>query len=192
MPRHHEPIDDTDDSPHYSGPSKTQLKNAMLELQDLGEALLTLPEATLASLEMDDLLRTALRDLRRLTNHGARKRQLQFVGKLMRNEEVAPYRQALAEMQAGKVRDMNALKDVEHWRERLLTEEQALAALFKLRPAADTTQFRALVRNAKRERSLAIATAERTHAEPINGPFFRALFKVLRELLIAPPIQQES
>ena len=174
------PMDEDEDE----GLSRTQIKNAMLELQTLGAALLTLPETTLATLEMGDLLRTALRDLRRLTNHGAHKRQLQFVGKLMRNEHVAPYRQALAEMQTGQLRDMNALKDVERWRERLLTDDQALAALIKARPAGDTPQFRTLVRNAKRERTLALATAERTHAEPSNGPFFRALFKTLRDMLI--------
>jgi ribosome-associated protein len=166
------------------GLSRTQIKNAMLELQDLGAALLTLPEATLAALPMEELLRTALRDLRRLTNHGAHKRQLQFVGKLMRNEDVAPYRRALAEMQAGLARDINALKDIERWRTRLLTDDEALIAWAKAHPAGDTPQFRALLRNAKREREQSLATAERTHSLPNKGPFFRALFKALRDMLL--------
>lgn len=176
---------DAADDREDGGPSKTQLKKAMLELQDLGAALLQLPEATLAGLPMEDRLRDALRELRRLTNHGARKRQLQFVGKLMRDEDVAPYRRALAEMQAGKARDLLALKEIERWRERLLADDEALAAWAKDHPASDTPQFRALVRNARRERVQALATAARKHTEPDNGPFFRALFKALRTALPA-------
>ena len=184
MPKHTPPANSDDTDFDDRPPSKTQLKNAMLELQDLGAALLTLPEATLATLEMNDLLRTALRDLRRLTNHGAHKRQLQFVGKLMRNEDVAPYRKALAEMQAGQVRNIRALKDIEQWRERLLTDEDALGAWTATYPASDTPQFRSLVRNAQRERAQSLSTAARTHTEPSNGRFFRELFKVLRAVLI--------
>lgn len=177
---------DGDDDFEERGPSKTSLKKEMLELQDLGAALLQLPEIKLARLEMDDLLRTALRDLRRLTNHGARKRQLQFVGKLMRNEDVAPYRQALAALHAGQVRNLNALKDIERWREQLLTGDEGLAAWAKAHPEADTLQFRSLVRNARRERLLAIETARRNHTEPSKGPFFRSLFKALRDALVDP------
>lgn len=183
MRRHPEASDSSDE---FDGPSKTQLKKAMLELQDLGAALLTLPEPTLATLEMDERLRDALHDLRRLTNHGARARQLQFVGKLMRNEDVTPYRKALAEMQAGQARSIRALKDIEHWRERLLTEADAPDAWATIHPEADTPQFRALVRNARREREQSLATAERTHSKPANGRFYRELFKVLREVLIGP------
>lgn len=186
MPRKIVEPEPLDEDESLGNLSKTQLKNAMLELQDLGAALLTLPDATLATLPMDDLLRNALRDLRRLTNHGAHKRQLQFVGKLMRNENVAPYRQALADMQAGQARNIRALKDIEQWREKLLAGDTALAEWAATHPAADTPPFRALVRNARREREQSLATAERTHSKPANGRFYRELFKVLRETLLAP------
>ena len=176
---------DTEDF-QYDGPSKTSLKKAMLELQDLGAALLTLPEATLAALPMDDLLREALRDLRKLTNHGAHKRQLQFVGKLMRNEDVEPFRKALAEMQAGQARNIRALKDIDQWRERLLTDKAALTAWTTLYRNNDTPQFRSLVRNAQREREQSLATAARTHTKAANGKFYRELFKALRETLLEP------
>lgn len=186
MPRRSEQIPDIEDAGDASDLSKTQLKKAMQELQDLGAALLQLPEATLAKLPMHDPLREALRDLRRLTNHGAHKRQLQYVGKLMRLEDATPFRSALADMHAGRVRGINALKEIERWRDRLIDDETALAAWAKAYPASDTPAFRSLVRNAQRERKLAIATAERTHSELSNGPFYRALFKDLRDTLLAP------
>jgi ribosome-associated protein len=77
----------------YDGPSKTQLKNAMLELQDLGVTLLELPEEQI-DLLIDEVgpLREAMRDLRRITAHGARKRQASYVGKLLRDVDVEPLR----------------------------------------------------------------------------------------------------
>ena len=89
-------------------PSKTQVKQAALELQDLGLAMLELPLDQFEAIEMDDRLREAFAELRRITSFGARKRQMQYVGKLLRAEDVEPFRLALAAHRAGKRRDAEA------------------------------------------------------------------------------------
>src|SRR5258707_1060927 len=110
------------------GPSKTRIKQSLHDLQDLGAALMELPEAQLDAIEMEERLRDALHELRRMSAHGARKRQTQYVGKLLRDIDLAPFHQALAARRAGKATDARAHKEVERWRERLLTEEDGLSA----------------------------------------------------------------
>lgn len=179
-PKSPKPFDENDEA---SAPSKTQVKQAMQALQDLGTAMLQLPEDRLKKLEMEDRLREAFQEMRQLKSHGARARQLQFIGKLMRNEDVEPYRRALAEWHAGRARDTRALKVIEQWRERLLTEADGLAAWLAEHPDSDTKVFRSLLQNAQREREQSQATAQRLHRNPTNGTHFRALFTALRTAL---------
>jgi ribosome-associated protein len=163
------------------GPSKTQLKKALLELQDLALALLQLPDDQLDELVNNEGLRDSLRDLRRIASHGARKRQMQYVAKLLRDAEVEPFRKALAALHAGKARDAKAMHDVEQWRERMLAKnDEGLNAWVKAHPASDTPQLRALIRDARRDRAKAAGTDERG-----NGRAFRELFKIIRTVLHA-------
>ena len=168
---------DTDDAP-----SKTQIKKAMLELQDLGMELIELPQDRLDAIEMDERLREALHELKRITAHSARKRQMQYVGKLLRSEDPEPFRKAIAEYRTGKRRDAQALHDVERWRDRLLTDENALATWLGEHPECDTAQFRALLRDARKE--LADARAASESGEPrAKGRFYRELFKIVKAAL---------
>lgn len=88
-----------DDVP--SGPSKTQVKKQMMDLQALGEQLAKLPEAVLATIELDDSLRDALAELKRMKTFEAKRRQGQYVGKLMRDADADGIRRALAELKRG-------------------------------------------------------------------------------------------
>lgn len=171
---------DSEDDEAFDGPSRTQLKNESEALQDLGVALLELPAAQFDALDLDERLRNALIELRRLGNHrGARKRQAQYVGKLMRNTDVEPLQRALDERRNNAAREVRALKNVEIWRERLLSDDAgALDAWLRQHPQADAPTFRALVAHARREHA---ARADGSDAAP---RYARELFKALREAMV--------
>jgi ribosome-associated protein len=179
MQRRREPEPDA----FSDGPSKTQLKRAMTELQDLSIALLDLPDAQLDQIEIDEPLRDALRELRGIRSHGAKRRQAQYVGKLMRNADEEPLRQALDAYRMGKSRDAQAFKEIEHWRERLLASDEALTAWTQAYPGADTQQLRSLIRNARRDLAAARAADSTGEAPPHKGRAYRELFQKLRATL---------
>lgn len=176
----HSEFDDDfgDDRP----PSKTRIKKALLELQDMALALIELPESRLAAIDMDERLREALDELKRLKAHSARKRHIKFVAKLLRDEDLTPFRQALDVQQADRAQAADRLHEVEAWRERLLADDDALADWVAQHPASDTRQFRSLVKNARIERTAALAAAERGQAAR-KGKTYRELFRHLRDAL---------
>lgn len=175
---------DTDHDAEAERPSKTQLKQAMLDLQQLGLELLELPLDQFEAIEMDDRLREAFDELRRITAFSARKRQMQYVGKLLRAEDAEPFRQALAAHRAGKRKDADALHEVECWRDRILSGDAGLNEWLAAFPASDTSAFRALVRNARKEEADAAAAAGRGAPRP-KGKFYRVLFQQIRTALMA-------
>src|SRR3954470_17685045 len=83
-------------------PSKTQLKKESHELQDLGAALVEMPDDRLASLDMDESLRDAIREYKHTRSHEGRRRQMQYIGKLMRRADIEPLREAVAALQLGR------------------------------------------------------------------------------------------
>jgi ribosome-associated protein len=152
--------------------SKTQRKREMLELQTLGEDLTRLTEAQLSELELPERLLDAVLEARRISKFGALRRQLQYIGRLMRevdSEAIA----ARLEAWKGTSREATAhLHLLERWRERLLVDDAALFDLAHSYPGCDTQKIRLLIRNARREREASQAPRS-----------FRALFQELRELI---------
>jgi len=132
--------------------SKTQRKKVVHLLQALGEELVELNDDQLAAIELPEALRDAVLAARRITKFEARRRQLQYIGKLMRRVEVEPIRAALDALLAGSRRQIAAHKRIEAWRERLLASPGALDELLAEYPGADAQQLRALVHGALRER----------------------------------------
>ena len=132
--------------------SKTQRKKAVHLLQALGEELVELNDDQLAAIELPETLREAVLAARRITKFEAKRRQLQYIGKLMRRVEVEPIRAALDSMLAGSRRQIAAHKRIEAWRERLFAGPGALDELLAEYPGADTQRLRELVRGALRER----------------------------------------
>ena len=157
-----------DDTP----PSKTRRKKQMAELQDLGAELVGLSEQRLAQIELPDNLRDAVTAARRMSKFEARRRQLQYIGKLMRRIDAEPIRAQLEAWKTGSRKHTAWLHRIERWRERLLADESALNELIGECPHADVEQLRALVRNTLREREL--------NKPPRN---FRALFQALHGIL---------
>jgi ribosome-associated protein len=152
--------------------SKTQRKKQVLALQDLGGELLALSEEQLARIELPERLRDAVMAARRITKFEAKRRQLQYIGKLMRGVEVEPIRAALDAMLAGSRRQIAAHKRIESWRERLLAGPGALNELLAEFPAADAQRLRALIHGALRER-----------AESRPPRSYRELYQALRPLI---------
>lgn len=159
---------DYDDDSYFV--SKSQKKRDMDELQDLGKKLTELGSGNLKKVPMTDNLREALGDMAKITANGARARQLQFIGKLMRNEEVEPIRAAL-EAIAGKSNvEIARMHRLEKLRDRFLEDESMLTDIGNLYPAADLHRLRQLRRN---------AIKERTENKPPKA--YRELFQILRE-----------
>jgi len=142
------PLPDHDDE----GPSKTLLKKQAHELQELGEALAGLPDSRLEGLVIAERLRDAIAELRRTRSFEGKRRQLQYVGKLMKFEDVEPLREAVAAFRMGSAQDSLALHQAERWREELVAADDALERWLATYPGTDVQQLRSLVRSARREK----------------------------------------
>lgn len=156
--------------------SKTKLKKQMHDLQDIGEQLVALSADQLQELDLPERLVDAIREMKRINKFGAQRRQMQFIGKLMREVDAAPI---VAKLEAwnGTSRAHTAwLHQVERWRDRLLEDEAALTELLAAHPEADAQHLRTLIRNAHREKEL-------------NKPpkSYREIFQALREILPEEP-----
>jgi len=152
--------------------SKSQLRRDALEVKSLAARLIALSPSALAALPLDEPVRTAIAEARRIRSNVARKRQLQFVAKLLRREDPEPIADALAALDDG-ARQLSARQHrCEAWRDRLLESgDQALGELLRLRPDVDAPALRQFMRRAAQE-------VER--ARPPAAA--RSLFRLLREM----------
>ncbi len=154
------------------GPSRTQIKREMEALQELGRRVTELRPDQQAQVPMDDALRSAMEEMRRISSHGARKRHLQYIGKLMRTADADAIREAVERFDSASAAHNQKFHALEQWRERLISGgNDALQAYIDEHPAADIQHLRQLVRNAQKERQL--------QKPPANA---RKLFQYLREV----------
>jgi len=160
-------MDDFDDRP-----SKSERKREAHDQQALGEALAELKASALADIEMPESLRDALAEWQRTRSHEGRRRQMQYIGKLMRHADLEPLRQAVAAAKIGGARDTLALHEAEAWRARLVDNDEALTAWTSAYPQADLQQLRALIRNARRDAALP--------PEQRHGRAWRELFQFIK------------
>jgi ribosome-associated protein len=170
--------DDRDPDGPLEYKTKSQLKREADALQSLGKNLVELPAtrfaAVMAKLELPDALREALIACRAIAAHGGRRRQLQYIGKLMRGIDAEPIRRALGALEGKDRAQKAALHRVEQWRERLIAEgDAALAELLGEFPTADRQQLRQLTMKARKERDAGQSPAAA-----------RALFRMLRDLIL--------
>jgi len=167
--------DTTEDLEQELPPSKTKVKKQMHDLRDLGIQLTELPKDKWRALDLPENLLEALAEYKRITKFGAQKRQMQYIGKLMREVEIDPI---LSKLDAwnGTSREHTAwLHQVEQWRDRLLEDSTALTTLLAQYPQADAQRLRALIRNALKEKEL---------EKPPKS--YREIFQLLREIIPAP------
>lgn len=168
--------------------SKTDLKRESTALQRLGEELQALPASQLKRLPLSELLRDALDLARRITAHEGKRRQMQFVGKLMRKlgeDEVAAIRAFLDELRSGSAEEKRLLHQAEHWRDQLIASDDALTAWLAEHPASDAQQLRALIRQARKDAPGAhdARVAESTGQAPRKSRVYRELFALVRAQL---------
>jgi len=166
-------------------PSKTELKKESSELQKLGEDLLTLRSDLFERLELPEGLLTALDQLRKITNFEGRRRQSQYVGKLMRGLDEGTreaVRAALEEQRGGSAQQTLALHMAEQWRDDLIASDDALQKWLEVHPQTDVQQLRALVRQARKDGQPDQDALSKGLA-PRRGRAYREIFQIVRDQL---------
>ncbi len=153
-------------------PSKTERKRAMHELQTLGERLVGLNPEQLAAIALPEDLQDAVEHARRITKHEARRRQLQYIGRLMRAVDPEPIREKLKVWDGVSTEETARVHRIERWREKLLEDDAVVDELVRAHPGIDTRHLRALARKAREER--AAGSSPRT---------YRELFRALRDIV---------
>ena len=155
--------------------SKSQRKRDVEELQALGERLVAFSADRITKIVADQELREALLLAKEITQRGALRRQLQYIGRLMRAIEVEPIRQALEEFTRVKSSENVTFSRVKGWRDRLVAgeqeEEEVFAELAKRFPSKDLQNLRMLAEKARKEKEL---------GRPPKA--YRELFQVLRAM----------
>lgn len=157
-------------TPNDFDKSRTQLKKEAIALQKIGERLAALSDPQLARMALPTLLTEAIRSLRSMKSHGARRRQMQYIGTLMRSADVAPIQQALLDIEQGAYRQANTFHRVEQWRDRLIAgDDHLVGEILDAFPDADRQRLGQLVRSARKEKKSTNASS-------------RNLFRYLKQL----------
>ncbi|HSV36808.1 MAG TPA: ribosome biogenesis factor YjgA [Ramlibacter sp.] len=174
--------------------SKTELKRESTELQKLGEALLTLRADLRDGLTLSEKLTDAVDEARRITNFEGKRRQMQYIGKLMRGldeETLQSVRDALEVQQKGSASDALSLHQAEKWRDDLIAREDALDQWVREHPQTDTQQLRALIRQARKDVQPDKESISKGLA-PRQGRAFREIFQLVRAGLSGEDAQPEQ
>jgi ribosome-associated protein len=162
--------DFNDDLPEKD--SKSKRKRDMIELQKIGEILVKLAPAELAKIPLDERLADAVNAARTITNHEGKRRQLQYIGKLMRNVDPEPIREAVEKIQFKHQHNKAQFHQLEHLRDKLIAEgDAALEDFVKRYPTADLQRVRQLIRNAQKDQ-----------VSQKNSGAHTELFRYLREI----------
>ena len=154
-------------------PSKSQLKREMHALQALGETLIAMKPAERARFPLSDDMLRAIEETSRIRSHEGRRRHMQYVGKLIRKEDLTAIQGVFDAIEQEKEQRDHAFHRLEKWRDRLVDEGDDAVDLFMADyPNADRQALRQLVRNARKERE---------QGKPPTSS--RKLFKLLRDTL---------
>lgn len=175
-------IDPSEPDSQPAGPSKSQRKREAHDIRDLANLLIGLPAAQLGRIPLDDRLRAAVDEARAIRSHIARKRQMQFVAKLLRNEDTGPIIDTINAIR-GEARQLTARHHrAEAWRDHLIDAgDEAVSELVSARPEIDVPAIRRLVRTAARE--------AREDKPPAAA---RTLFRHLRDLDEIQPLPHRN
>ena len=167
--------------------SKTDMKRESDRLQALGEQLLTLNASLFNKLveaeHLPEKLVITLKDTKSITNFEGRRRQIQFIGKLMRkleDESVAAIEAALEEQRKPSAEATLALHQAEQWRDQLVADDEALTRWMEHSPATDVQHLRTLIRQARKD---AQSVKERPGEAQRHGKAFREIFQLVRTAL---------
>lgn len=148
MAGYYHPIDEDDD---YV--SRSHDKREAEAAQELGEKLIELRPEQLKQLDIPERLVEAVLEAKRLNNHGALRRQKQYIGKLMRQVELEPIQAKFAEWEFSSKAQLAIFHRLERWRDQLLVDDSVLEELLEAYPSLDRQHIRGLVRNARKEQA---------------------------------------
>jgi ribosome-associated protein len=151
--------------------SKTKLKAEADAQQELGVRLTELPKDRLLKLNLPEDVVTAVLDTKKITANGAIRRHRQYLGRLMREIDTAPITEQLARWEGKHTAENAYFHGLERWRDRLISDANALSEFMALHPATDSQQLRTLIRNAQKEQA--------ADKPPKSS---REIFKLLREI----------
>jgi ribosome-associated protein len=160
--------------PEYDRPSKSELKRQSNELQKLGEQLIEAPRDRVKRVPMPENVRDAILMCQTITNHEGRRRQLQYVGKMMRTldeEEVAVIQRTIESWKGASKAETASLHALERRRDKLLADDKALTQLLEEHPQLDVQHLRTLIRNARKEQ-----------ADNKPPKAYREIFQILKDL----------
>ena len=150
--------------------SKTRKKAQMHALQKLGAQLVELSKESLASMALPETLLEAIRAAQRITAHEGRRRQMQYIGRLMRDIDPAPIQERLDAWRGQSRSEVARQHGMERLRDRLIAEDTALTEFAQKHPGVDLQALRNLIRNARKE-----------SAEGRPPKSYREIFKVIRD-----------
>lgn len=159
--------------------SKTKRKAEADAVQDIGVTLVGLPKDKLNKLDLPEALMDAVVEAKRITANGAIRRQMQYLGKLMRDIDIAPIVDQLQRWEGKHTEENARFHRLERWRDRLIEDDAVVAEFITAHPQTDVQQIRTLIRNARREQAA---------SKPPKSS--RELFKLLRS--ITENIQSET
>ncbi len=168
----------------YERPSKSQRKREMTALQKTGEQLVNESADRIKRTPMPENLREAILECQRIRNHEGRRRQLQYIGKIMRSldeEAIATINRTIESWRSLSKADTLLMHALENQREKLLADERALTEFLHKYPRADIQQLRTLIRNAKKETAA-------------NKPpkAYREIYRLLKQIMTAPPLPEHE
>ena len=168
----------------YERPSKSQRKREMTALQKTGEQLVNESADRIKRTPMPENLREAILECQRIRNHEGRRRQLQYIGKIMRSldeEAIATINRTIESWRGLSKADTLLMHALENQREKLLANERALTEFLHKYPQADIQQLRTLIRNAKKETAA-------------NKPpkAYREIYRLLKQIMTASPLPEHE
>jgi ribosome-associated protein len=158
--------------------SKTRRKQEMHALQALGGELVALGESQLQAMGLPDALLRAVRDAQRIKSHEAKRRQMQYIGRLMREVDAGPIREQLAALKGDSAQAAAQHRRLEALRGRLLEDDAALTDFAAAHPGADLQALRSLLRSARKEQK---------EGKPPRA--YRELFRFLKDAAASTPSQ---
>ncbi len=170
------PIISASDSPDsmdsLNRKSKTQKKKEALSLQELGERLVKMPAEQIEYIDLPGEIYDAIQFAKTIKSNGALRRQMQYIGTLMRRIDSGPLQEALDNIEQGYYKRTLSFKEIEKWRDKLLAGNDALIAEILVKcPGADRKKIVQLVQTALKEKE---------HNNPPRAS--RALFRYLRDI----------
>jgi ribosome-associated protein len=152
--------------------SKTKLKAEADAAQSVGKSLVGLPKDKLIKLALPEALFDAVLEAKRLTANGAIRRQMQYLGRLMRDIDSAPIVEQLQAWEGKNTQENARFHSMERWRDRMIENAEAVSEFLVAYPQTDSQQLRTLIRNAQKEAA--------ANKPPKSS---RELFKLIRAII---------